>query len=426
MHISQEKLYQLMEVYTHKIMERRVVVTGMGIHSCLGTSLDEVRDSLYGGKSGIVYEQLRVDQGYQSGLTGNVIDPDLKGVLSRKERKSLGQPARFAYAATMKALESANIDQGYILENEVGVIYGNDSTVEDTVAGLDIHRRVKDTSLIGSAHVFKGMNSTVTMNLASLLKLKGVNLTLSAACASGSHSVGMAYLLIKQGLQDIVISGGAQEVNSMSMATFDALGAFSKRNNSAQQASRPFDSNRDGLVPSGGAASLILEDYEHAVKRGAKIYGEIVSYGFSSNGEGHLSAPNINGPKRAIEKSLKLAGLNISDIDYVNAHATSTPIGDVNEAQAILQTFGKDCPYVSSTKSLTGHECWMAGASEIIYSLVMMNNSFIAPNINLETLDDDIKDLNVVTKTKETKINTLLSNSFGFGGTNASIIMKNV
>ena len=406
-------------------MERRVVITGLGIYSCIGTSLEEVKESLYNGKSGIVFEEERLKMGFKSGLTGKVPELNLKGVLSRKQRLGVGQPAGYAFVATKDALTDANISEQFLLDNEVGLIFGNDSCVMDTVTGIETFKEKKDTALIGSSSIFKSMNSTVTMNLSALFKIRGINLTLSAACASGSHSIGLGYLLIKQGLQNTVICGGAQEVNAISMASFDALGAFSKKNNDPTKASKPFDKNRDGLIPSGGAASLILEDYEHAVKRGAKIYGEILAYGFSSNGEGHLSAPNVNGPKNAMKKSLEMAGLQISDIDYVNAHATSTPIGDKNEAKAIIDVFGNK-PYVSSTKSMTGHECWMAGASEVLYSLLMMNHNFIAPNINIENVDDDCKELNLVTETKKTNINTFLSNSFGFDGTNAANIVKKI
>jgi len=407
-------------------MERRVVITGLGIHSCLGESIDEVKQSLYEGKSGIVFDEERIKFGYQSGLTGYVSEPDLSQFLSRKQRLGIGQPTKYAYIALKRALEDANINDAFFESNEVGILIGNDSTVVDSSESLDLLKLKKDTSLLGASHIFKSMNSTVTMNLATIFKIRGINLTISAACASGSHSVGLGYNLIKCGQQDVVICGGAQETGLISMATFDALGVFSKNNTNPQKASRPFDKNRDGLVPSGGGAILILEEYESALKRGAKIYGEILSYAFSSNGSDHLSTPNVSGPQRAMEKALQIAGINKSEIDYINAHATSTPVGDINEAKAILNVFGEICPPVSSTKSLTGHECWMAGASELIYSIIMMKNSFIAPNINVEEIDEDCKQLPLITKTESKEINTFLSNSFGFGGTNAAIIIKNM
>jgi 3-oxoacyl-[acyl-carrier-protein] synthase-1 len=263
------------------------------------------------------------------------------------------------------------------------------------------------------------------MNLSTIFKLRGINLTVSAACASGSHSIGLGYHLIKSGLQEMVICGGAQEINKYAMASFDGLGVFSPREENPAKASRPFDASRDGLIPSGGGATLILESYESAVKRGAPIVAEVVGYGFSSNG-GHISTPNVDGPAAAMRKALEQAGLRPDQIDYINAHATSTPVGDANEAKAIYEIFGESNPLVSSTKSMTGHECWMAGASEVIYSILMMQNSFVAPNINFETPDEDSKKLNLATTTINKKIDLFLSNSFGFGGTNSALIVKKI
>lgn len=276
---------------------------------------------------------------------------------------------------------------------------------------------------MGSGFVFQAMNSTVTMNLATIFKLRGVNFTLSAACASGSHSIGLGYLLISQGLQKHVICGGAQEVNPYAFGSFDALGAFSTRENDPTKASRPFDSNRDGLVPSGGAATVILEDYDTAVARGAHILGEVIGYGFSSNGD-HISQPNVDGPVRSLKMAMDAAKIDAKDIDYINAHATSTPIGDMNEAKAIYEVFGETGVPVTSTKSMTGHECWMAGASEIVYSLIMMHNNFVAPNINLENPDEASAKLYIPSVAIDKKIDVFLSNSFGFGGTNSTLIVK--
>ena len=403
-------------------MENRVVITGIGIYSCIGISLEEVKNSLYEGKSGIILDQERKEFGYRSGLTGFVPKPDLKNLLSRRQRISMGEESEYAYMATIDALKYAGISQEFIDENEVGILYGNDSVSQAVVEAIDIVREKKDTQLMGSGAIFKSMNSTVTMNLATIFKLRGINMTISAACASGSHSLGLGYLMIKNGLQDTVICGGAQETNKFSMASFDGLGVFSAREDEPTKASRPFDKGRDGLIPSGGGATLILESYESAVKRGAPIIAEVLGYGFSSNG-GHISTPNIDGPAIAMERALKMSGLKPDDINYINAHATSTPIGDANEAQAIHKIFGNEIP-VSSTKSMTGHECWMAGASEVIYSILMMQNDFVAPNINLENPDDDAKKINLITETKNQKIDVFLSNSFGFGGTNSALIVK--
>lgn len=402
---------------------KRVVITGMGIYSCIGKNLEEVKDSLYNGKSGIIYDQERKDFGYRSPLTGMVEKPNLKKQLSRRERISLGDEGAYAYVATIEALKNAKIDQDFLNDNEVGILYGNDSTAKAIVDSVDKIRDKKDTTLVGSGAIFQAMNSTVTMNLSTLFNLKGVNFTISAACASGSHAIGMAYQLIKSGLQDCIICGGAQEINKYAMGSFDGLGVFAMKLENPEKASRPFDKNRDGLVPSGGAATLIVESYESAIKRGAPILGEIIGYGFSSNGE-HISTPNVDGPSRAMAKAIDQANLKASQIEYVNAHATSTPVGDGNEAKAIVKVFGENGPYVSSTKSMTGHECWMAGASEVIYSMLMMQHNFIAPNINLEEPDEDAEKLNLVSKTLDKKFDVFLSNSFGFGGTNSALIIK--
>jgi len=403
-------------------MENRVVITGMGIYSCIGTSLEEVKESLYQGKSGIVLVDERKEFGFRSGLTGVVPKPDLKNLLNRRQRISMGEESEYAYIATLDALKQANIDQDFLDQNEVGILYGNDSVSKAVVESIDIAREKKDTTLMGSGAIFKSMNSTVTMNLSTIFKLRGINLTISAACASGSHSLGLAYMMIKNGFQEMIVCGGAQETNKYSMASFDGLGVFSVRESEPAKASRPFDSDRDGLIPSGGAATLIVESLESAQKRGATILGEIVGYGFSSNG-GHISPRNVDGPALAMNRALKQSGLDVKDIDYINAHATSTPIGDANEAKAIHEIFGSEVP-VSSTKSMTGHECWMAGASEVIYSILMMQNDFVAPNINLENPDEDAQKINLISETKNQKIDVFLSNSFGFGGTNSALIVK--
>lgn len=403
-------------------MENRVVITGMGIYSCIGITLDEVKNSLYNGKSGIIFDPERKEFGYRSALTGSLPKPNLKNLLNRRQRASMGEESEYAYLATINAFQQAKIDEDFLNSHEIGILYGNDSVSQAVIEANDIVREKKDTSLMGSGAIFKSMNSTVTMNLSTIFKLKGINLTVSSACASGSHSLGLAYLMIKNGLQDIIVCGGAQETNKFAMASFDGLGVFSVNEEEPQKASRPFDQSRDGLIPSGGAATLIVESYESAKNRGAEIIAEIVGYGFSSNG-GHISTPNVEGPAASMERALKQADMKASEIDYINAHATSTPIGDINEAKAIHQVFGSKVP-VSSTKSMTGHECWMAGASEIVYSILMMQNDFIAPNINVENLAEEAKNINIITVTQNQKINVFLSNSFGFGGTNSSLIVK--
>ncbi|MFN3405223.1 MAG: beta-ketoacyl-[acyl-carrier-protein] synthase family protein [Cytophagaceae bacterium] len=401
----------------------RVVITGIGIYSCLGKNLDEVRDSLFKGKSGIVFDPERKNMGFRSALTGFVEKPNLKGLLDRRQRIGMAEQGEYAYLSTLEAFKNGNITEDILERNEFGILFGNDSSAKAVIEATDTIREKKDTTLVGSGSVFQSMNSTVTMNLATIFKLKGVNFTVSGACASGSHAIGIGYFLIKHGLQKGIVCGGAQEINPYSMGNFDALSTFSIRENDPTAASRPFDKGRDGLVPSGGAATVILESYESAIERGAPILAEIIGYGFSSNG-GHISQPNVEGPSRALHMSLKDAGIQSKEIQYVNAHATSTPVGDMYEARALDNVFSASKPLVSSTKSMTGHECWMAGASEIVYSVLMMNNSFVAPNINMETPDEDSAKLNIATKTVETNIDMLLSNSFGFGGTNSSLILK--
>lgn len=403
---------------------KRVVITGMGIWSCLGTSIDEVKESLYKGKSGIGIQEERISYGYQSALTGVVQKPVLKGLIDRHLRRGMSEEAEYAFMASLQAMKMANIDQEYLDNNEVGCIFGNDSSAKPVIEASRIMDEKHDTELLGQSFIFQAMNSTVTMNLSTIFRLKGANFTISAACASGSHSIGLAYLLIKNGLQDIVLCGGAQETNFESMASFDALGAFSKNMQNPAEASRPFDKDRDGLVPSGGAAALIIEDYDHAVARGADIIAEVVGYGFSSNGTSVISQPSDEGCIRAMSRAMEDAGVKPSDIDYINAHATSTKQGDMFEAMAIDKLFRGERAYVSSTKGMTGHECWMAGASEIVYSIIMMQNNFVAPNINLKNPDEYAMHLNIPTEAVEAEINTVLSNSFGFGGTNSALVIK--
>ena len=406
-------------------MERRVVITGMGIWSCLGTTLDEVRQSLYTGKSGIVFSPERKEAGFRSALCAHVERPDLKPFVSRNLRQFMPEEAQYAYMATRAALEHARIDMDYIDSHEVGIIYGNDSVAEATMNALDKFREFKDTAACGSGAIFQSMNSTVTMNLACLFRLRGINLTASAACASGSQAVGMAYMLIRHGMQDCIVCGGAQEANLYGVAAFDGIQSFSIREDEPAKASRPFDRDRDGLVPGGGAATVILESYEHAVKRGAPILGEVVSWGFSGNG-GHISTPNVEGPARSLELCLRNGNITPGQIGYINAHATSTRIGDSREAQAIAQIFSGHRVPVTSTKSQTGHEMWMAGASELIYSMLMMKGDFITGNLNFENPDEDSALLDIVPETRQAHFDMFLSNSFGFGGTNSTLIVRNL
>lgn len=402
---------------------KRVVVTGIGLWGCLGKNTQEVTESLRTGRSGIGLDSARLEYGYQSGLTGIVERPKLKGLLDRRMRTGLPEEGEYAFMASKEAFAMAGIDEDYMFGNEIGCIFGNDSSSTPVIEAARIMEAKHDSALLGSGYIFQSMNSTVTMNMSTIFHLRGVNFTVSAACASGSHSIGLGYMMIKQGLQDMVLCGGAQEVNVYSMATFDALGAFSKRMDEPERASRPFDRDRDGLIPSGGAAALVLEDRDHAIGRGATILCEVTGYGFSSNGGG-ISQPSDDGSVLAMQRAMNDAGIAAGQIDYINAHATSTPQGDMFEAKALARLFGNERALISSTKGMTGHECWMAGASEIVYSILMMQHNFVAPNVNFDNPDEYSAPLNIAAQTVETELHTVLSNSFGFGGTNSALIIE--
>lgn len=402
---------------------KRVVITGLGIFSCIGNGVDEVLRSLQNGQSGIGISQRRKELGYRSPLTGILPEIDVHDVLDRKSRLRYAEHGVYEYIAVREALQMAGIDDAYLKNNEVGIIMGNDSSAKAVIEGIDVIREKHLTQMVGSGNVFQVMNSTLSMNLAVSLGLKGVSFTVSAACSSSSHAIGLATTLIRCGMQDRIICGGAQEVNEYSVGSFDGIAAFSIRTDEPQKASRPFDLNRDGLVPSGGGAAIMVESLESALARKATILGEIVGYGVSTSGE-HLTIPTSVGPLTAMQRALADANLEPQQIDYINAHATSTPIGDANEAEALSQLFASATPVVTSTKSMTGHELWMAGASEIVYSTLMLMNDFVAPNINLIEKDTKAKSLDILTKMRKMHINAYLSNSFGFGGTNAALVVK--
>ncbi|MFW6028272.1 MAG: beta-ketoacyl-[acyl-carrier-protein] synthase family protein [bacterium] len=399
-----------------------VVVTGIGLHSCLGTGLEEVSESLRVGRSGIVNDPTRLEHGFRSALTGRL--PELPaGLLNRKMRRTMCEPAQFGYAAAVAAIRDAGLEDSQIRNDRCGLIFGNDTTVGASVEAVDIARETGMTHFMGSGHIFRSMNSTVSMNLASILGVRGANWTLSAACASGAHAVGQAAAMIRAGLQDTVLAGGAQETNWQSMASFDALGVFSMRQDDPASACRPFDRHRDGLVPSGGSACLVLEREDLARRRGAHIYARLRGYGFASDGNRHLSSPSTDAAARVMRNALADAGVAADEIEYANAHATGTPIGDRAEAGGIAEVLGGDVP-VSSTKSLTGHECWAAGATELIYTILMARDGFLAGNANFTELDEDGPRINVIGQSREQSIRMALSNSFGFGGTNAALILE--
>ena len=327
--------------------------------------------------------------------------------------------------AAREAFQQAGISQDYLDQNEVGILFGNDTSAKPIIETSKLMEEKHDSELLGSELVFRSLNSTVTMNLSTIFHLRGINFTVSSACASGSHAIGMGMMLIQQGMQDMILCGGAQEVNYEAMSSFDALRTFSMHMDEPQKASRPFDRDRDGLVPSGGAAALVLEDYEHAVNRGATILAEVTGYGFSSNG-GNISQPSDVGCAVAMQRAMDMAGVKPSDIDYINAHATSTKQGDMFEAIALQKLFQGEHALISSTKGMTGHECWMAGASEIVYSILMMKNHFVAPNLNFDNPDEYSEPLHLALQTQDADLNYILSNSFGFGGTNSALVIKDI
>ena len=401
----------------------RVAITGIGIISCLGNDIETVGNSLRDGRSGIVLDEIRKEMGFRSPLTGAINDFSSKSYLSRKQRKTMPDFAVQAYAAAMQALEMSALEENDIQNPQTGLIFGCDSSCIAAIEQVGLLNEFKETKSIGSGLVFRSMTSTITMNLNTILKTKGACWTISSACSSGGHALGQAANLITLGQQERVICGGAQEINWESMCSFDGLGAFSVSLEDPQAASRPFDVNRDGLVPSGGAAAVILERYDLAEKRGVNILGEITGYGFSSDGS-NLSVPDTNGLGRAMTMALKASRTAPEKIDYICAHATSTPAGDAAEAENILKIFGDNSPCVSSTKSMTGHELWMSGASQVVYSVIMAQHGFIAPNINFEKADESFGKLNIVRETQGFKLKNILCNSAGFGGTNSCLVLR--
>ena len=412
-------------------MNRRVVVTGMGIWSCIGQDLMTVTESLKTGRSGIIFDPKRIEYGLHSGLIGNVPRPDLKPLLPRKFRATMSDDAEYAYMAARQAFNQAGISDEYLHRNEVGALFGEDLNTH-LIERYTIMEESHDSLMLGPNCIFREETSSVTMNLSTIFHLKGINFCIGAACASSSHAIGIASMLIRNGMQDVIIAGGTCTLEMINAAAPDAIDAVSRRNNATEKASRPFDRDRDGMVPSGGAAALVLEEIEHAKARGAVILAEVCGYGFSSNGIEDISAPSADAEYIAMKRAIEDAGLQPSDIDYVNAHGTSTPIGDIEEAKALTRLFVQSpitnlqSPMISSTKSMTGHENWMAGASEAVYSILMMQHNFVAPNINLENVIDEAKDLNIARETIYTPIRTVLSNSSGMGGTNSALVFRKI
>ena len=395
----------------------------MDAHSVLGSDLTTIAASLRTGTPGISINAERQALGYRSPLAGRLPALDAAAFFDRKTRKSMGETALFAAVTAQRAIAASGC--GDLLANtRTGIIYGNDSSAEPLASVVDAVRNDHTTTTLGSSKVIQALTSTATINLGPLLRTKGISLTVSGACASGAHAIGMAWWMIGSGMQDRIICGGTQETCWESMAAFDALRVFSMRLDDPAGSVRPFSADRDGLVPSGGAASLVLEEREMALARGAPILAEVIGYAFGSDGD-HMTTGNGDGAERCMRAALDAAELRPDQIDYINAHATATEAGDIAEGTAINRVFGEHSPPVSSTKSLTGHECWMAGASEVVYTTLMMQGGFIAPNRNYTTHDPRIPPFRVAAQPiLNQRLTTCLSNSFGFGGTNACVVLR--
>ena len=399
---------------------KNVVITGIGIKSCIGNNYNDVLISLQNGKSGIVYNDTYSEMGFRSCISGS-ININLSDHIDRKLLRFMGESSGYAYLATMDALQMAGIDEKDLDSPKVGIVAGSGGASTRVMVDSGDIAREKGPKRIGPYGVTKSMSSSISAIIATALKLKGVNYSISSACATSAHCIGHAADLIKYGQQDVVIAGGSDDEHWSSSCLFDAMGALSSNfNSNPSVASRPYDSDRDGFVISGGAGMIILEEEEHAKKRGAKILGKLSGYFATSDGY-DMVAPSGEGAIRCMEGAIKQSN---AKIDYINTHGTSTPVGDIAELNAIKKLFSTNMPMISSTKSMTGHSLGATGAHEAIYSIMMINENFIAPSINIDSVCDEAKDINIVTSTKDIKIENVLSNSFGFGGTNASLVIS--
>ncbi len=401
---------------------RRVVVTGMGIVSPIGSNVAEVTDSLRAGRSGIVFCPEYAERGFRSHLHGApTIDMDDK--IDRKLRRFMGDGAAYAYVAMNEAIADAGLSEADVSDERTGLVMGSGGPSTSALIDAADTARDKGAKRIGPYAVPKAMCSTVSANMATAYHMRGLSYSISSACSTSAHCIGNGAELIQWGKQDVVFAGGGEELHWSLTVLFDAMGALSsKYNDSPERASRPFDADRDGFVIAGGAGVVVLEELERAQARGAKIYGEVVGYGATSDGV-DMVAPSGEGAMRCMR--LATAGLGNTKVDYINAHGTSTPAGDMTELKAIQEVFGAHKPKISSTKSLTGHSQGATGAHEAIYSLIMLNNDFIAASANVENLDPEAGDAEIVTKRiDDAGLNCVLSNSFGFGGTNATLAFK--
>lgn len=398
---------------------RRAVITGMGIVSSIGNNLEEVLDSLKEGKSGISFSESFAEMKLRSNVWGDlkVVPSEL---IDRKKFRFMGDAAGFAYLAMEQAIADAGLSETDISNDRTGLVAGSGgaSAVNQTLS-VDIHRE-KGVKRVGPYMVPRTMSSTVSACLATPFKIRGTSYTISSACATSAHCIGHALELIQLGKQDIIFAGGGDELSWNQALMFDAMGALSTRyNDTPQKSSRTYDADRDGFVISGGGGIMVIEELEHALARGAKIYGEIVGYGATSDGH-DMVAPSGEGAMRCMQMAMQ----GVDKVDYINTHGTSTPVGDTKELQAIKKLFGNNAPPISATKAMTGHALGAAGVHEAIYATLMLEHDFIAPSINIENLDENAQGLDIVTTCRPAKLNTVMSNSFGFGGTNATLVIK--
>ncbi len=398
---------------------RRVVITGLGIVSSLGNNKDEVKSSLYNASSGISFDQSQKEMGFRSQVSGQ-IDLNLEETIERKFLRFMGDGASYNYIAMNEAIEDSRLNEEEISNNMTGLIMGSGGpSTKSLLRAFDITRE-KGPKKIGPTSVPKVMCSTNSATLSTYFKIKGINYSISSACSTSAHCIGNAFEIIQMGKQDRIFAGGGEELDWTLSALFDAMPALSsKYNDQPSKSSRAFDKHRDGFVIAGGGGVVVLEDLETAVKRNAKIYAEIVGYGATSDGH-DMVQPSGEGAERC----MMMAKKDIEKIDYINAHGTSTPVGDIAELKAIKKVFKDDLPLISSTKSLSGHSLGAAGVHESIYTLLMMNNNFVSESANIDELDDEAIGMNILTSRHDEKIDTAMSNSFGFGGTNASLVFK--
>ena len=399
---------------------RRAVITGLGIVSSIGNNKEEVLASLQQGKSGITFSEQFAEKGLRSHVWGKV-DIDLKEHIDRKQLRFMGDAASYAYLAMEQAVADSGLTEDQVSNIRTGIIAGSGgASSEHQVDSADILRN-KGVRRVGPYMVTRCMGSTVSACLATPFKIKGVNYSISSACATSAHCIGNALEMIQLNKQDIIFAGGGEELHWALSGQFDAMGALSSQyNDTPEQASRTYDANRDGFVSSGGGGMVVVEELEHALARGAHIYAEIVGYGATSDGY-DMVAPSGEGAVRCMQMAMQ--GVE-GKIDYLNTHGTSTPVGDVQELKAIQEVFGEDSPAISATKAMTGHALGAAGVNEAIYSILMMEHDFIAPSINIETLDEAAQGLDIVTETRQQPLKTIMSNGFGFGGTNATLVMQ--